>query len=358
MKDTGRVILAWYVENKRKLPWRETNDPYKIWISEIMLQQTRVNQGMDYYLRFIKRFPDIKSLAKADEEEVLKHWQGLGYYSRARNLHFSARYIQNELGGFFPENYEEILKLKGVGPYTAAAIASIAYNMPHPVMDGNVFRIISRIFGIDEPINTAKGQNLISEKVNTIFIKEEAGDFNQAMMEFGALFCTSKNPHCENCVLRNSCVAFKYNRVKDLPIKLKSRPPKDLFLYYFVILNEKDDSIYLRKRENSGIWKNLYDFPSFDTDKKVSYSQMTESDEFKTLLNNQSYIISKPKFLKHQLSHKNIFANFFLIRIKEKLKFIKNTSLIAVKPDKLREFPVSRLITTYLDEAFEKQMKA
>jgi A/G-specific adenine glycosylase len=311
MKDTSRKILKWYDEHKRKLPWRETKNPYLIWISEIMLQQTRVDQGMEYYLRFVNRFPELKSLAMADEEEVLKYWQGLGYYSRARNLHFSAKCIWNELNGKFPQTYDEILTLKGVGSYTAAAIASISFGLPYAVIDGNVMRVISRLFGIEIPVNNSKGQNQIKQELDTIFVEDQPGTFNQAIMEFGALFCIPKNPNCEQCIFRNECIAFKKNCVSDLPNKLKSRPPKDYFIYYFVILNEMDGSVYLRKRKNNGIWKNLYDFPSYDTERKMNLKQVMGSDEFVELLRDQPYKISKAKILKHQLSHKNIFANFF-----------------------------------------------
>lgn len=351
MKDTSIKILNWYKENKRELPWRETKNPYLIWISEIMLQQTRVDQGLGYYQKFVKRFPDINSLAKAVENEVLKYWQGLGYYSRARNLHFSARYIMNELNGQFPETYEEILKLKGVGPYTASAIASIAFNLPNAVIDGNVMRVISRLFGVDEPINTALGLKKINSHLNGIFVKDQPGDFNQAVMEFGALFCTPRNPNCENCLFNTDCIAFNLGRVHELPIKLKAQAPKDWFLYYFVIFNEKEKTLLLRKRENSGIWKNLYDFPSFDSSKKMNSNEIFKTEEFNKLVENQSYRISKSKIIKHQLSHKNIFANFFLIHIEENT--LKNKGLIAVKLNKIKDYPVSRLIDIYLNECIE-----
>lgn len=353
MKETGKKLLEWYGKNKRKLPWRTTKDPYTIWISEIMLQQTRVDQGMDYFLRFIKRFPDVQALAKAEEEEVLKYWQGLGYYSRARNLHFSACYIVNELNGIFPRTYDEILKLKGVGPYTAAAIASIAYNLPHPVIDGNVFRIISRIFGIEDPINSTEGLKKISAKVNAIFISEESGDFNQAMMEFGALFCTPKNPQCDQCTIRSSCIAFKKGKVNELPKKLKTQAPKDLFIHYFVFFNKKENMVYIRKRANTGIWKNLYDFPSIDSEKNISENDILNDKEFKSLIDHQKISLKNPVLLKHQLSHKNIFAHFYLIPLSKKLHTDKHKNIRDVKLENLHKYPVSRLIDSYLSEHFE-----
>jgi len=358
MRDTGRRILDWYKENKRALPWRETKNPYLIWISEIMLQQTRVDQGLGYYLKFIKRFPTIKSLANADENEVLNYWQGLGYYSRARNLHFSARYINKELNGVFPESYDELIRLKGVGPYTASAIASISFDLPYPVIDGNVMRVISRLFGIDDPINTSIGLKKISQELDNVFVKDQPGDFNQAIMEFGALFCTPQNPTCENCIFNSDCVAFNLGRVNELPLKLKTQAPKDWFIHYFVIFDEKEKTLLLRKRENSGIWKNLYDFPSFDTQKKMSSKQIFESDEFKLLVKNQTYKISKSDILKHQLSHKNIFANFFFIRLEE--AFLKHSSdgLMTVKLSEIKDYPISRLIDIYLNEFIEKHLNA
>lgn len=356
MRDKSRRILNWYKENKRELPWRETNDPYLIWISEIMLQQTRVDQGLAYYLKFVKRFPNVELLAKADENEVLNYWQGLGYYSRARNLHFSAHYINNELDGVFPESYDEILKLKGVGSYTASAIASIAFNLPHPVIDGNVMRVISRLFGIDEPINTTFGLNKISKKLNEIFDESRPGDFNQAMMEFGALFCTPHNPDCESCIFNNDCVAFNLGRVNDLPQKLKAQKPKDWFIHYFVIFDEQEKTVLLRKRENSGIWKNLYDFPSFDSQKEMSLEQILNTDEFCNLVKDHPYKISKPDLLKHKLSHKNIFANFFFIRTNGSILQKNNAGLKAVKLPEIKDYPISRLIDIYLNEFIEKHL--
>ncbi len=356
MRDTSRRVLNWYKENKRELPWRETKNPYLIWISEIILQQTRVDQGLGYYLKFSKRFPDVISLADANENEVLNYWQGLGYYSRARNLHFSARYIKNELKGVFPESYDEILKLKGVGFYTASAVASIAFNLPHPVIDGNVLRVISRLFGVDEPINTAIGLKKISENLNKIFDESQPGNFNQAMMEFGALFCTPHNPNCENCIFNNNCVAFNLGRVNDLPQKLKAQKPKDWFIHYFVIYNEKEKTLLLRKRKDSGIWKNLYDFPSFDSQKKMSLEQVFSTEEFCNLVESHSYKISKPDLLKHQLSHKNIFVNFFFIRIDGFILEKNNTGLITVKLSEIKDYPISRLIDIYLNEYMEKHL--
>ncbi len=358
MRDTAKRILNWYKENKRELPWRETKDPYLIWISEIMLQQTRVDQGLGYYLKFVKRFPDVKSLAQADENEVLNYWQGLGYYSRARNLHFSARYIVDALNGRFPNTYDDLLQLKGVGPYTASAIASIAFNLPHPVIDGNVMRVVSRLFGIDEPINTSIGLKKINENLNTIFVNDQPGDFNQAMMEFGALFCSPHNPDCENCIFNNDCVAFNLGKVNDIPQKLKAQAAKDWFIHYFVIYNEKKQTLLLRKRENSSIWKNLYDFPSIDSNLKMSSEQLRQSNEFKQLLKDHPPQLPKPLILKHQLSHRNVFANFFFIPIDGAILTNGNEGLIAVKLTKIKDYPISRLIDIYLNEFIEKELNA
>ncbi len=348
MRDTGRKLLEWYYLNKRELPWRKINEPYLIWISEIILQQTRVDQGMDYYLRFIDRFPDVELLAKADEEEVLKYWQGLGYYSRARNLHFSAKYICDEWGGKFPGTYDEILKLKGVGPYTAAAIASIAFNLSYPAVDGNVMRIISRIFGIDEPINSTSGEKEIKKAIDEIFLPDRPGDFNQAMMEFGALFCVPKNPPCEECFLKDACRAYNQNRVELLPVKIKAASPKDFFINYFVITDDENNIVF-RKRSNTGIWKNLYDFPSIDETEKITTEQLIVSEEFKNLLNEQDFTISGPVLLKHQLSHKNIKAAFYKIEVQNVGKLKLDPGSVSIKITETETYPVSKLMASYIE---------
>ena len=257
--DFNKLILKWYDKNKRNLPWRKTKNPYKIWISEIILQQTRMQQGVLYYNKFISRFPNLKSLAKSDEKDVLLLWQGLGYYSRARNLHSTAKYIYNELDSDFPETYENLLKLKGIGDYTASAIASICFEKKHPVLDGNVFRIISRIFEIYNPIDVSESRKIFKKKALDIMPKKRFGDYNQALMDFGSIVCKPVSPLCTSCEISSLCVAFRKNTVTKLPVKSKKIKVKKLFFDYFLIRNNKK---YLIERINEGIWKNLYQFPA------------------------------------------------------------------------------------------------
>ncbi len=349
MKEIGKNFLDWYTINKRKLPWRETKDPYLIWISEIILQQTRIDQGLDYYLKFVKRFPNVKALAIADEEEILKYWQGLGYYSRARNLHFSAKYIYKNLNGVFPNTYEGIKKLKGVGPYTAAAIASISFDLPYPVVDGNVLRVISRLFGIKEAVNTTKGHNKVEKKVNSIFIKEKAADFNQAMMEFGALYCKPQNPNCTNCIFKKYCKSYKSNIVNQIPYKEKARKPVDLFLYYFVYIDNNNE-LFIRKRNDKGIWKNMYEFPCIESNSKQSLKKIINSTEVKKWINTD-YLnnYTEVKLKKHQLSHKSVYAHFIIFFEKDNNLNIEENKFTRVKLNKLKTLPVSKLIENFIN---------
>ena len=234
--ETSRLLRGWYRIHKRELPWRESSDPYVIWISEIILQQTRVAQGMDYFLRFTGRFPDVASLASAEEDEVLKYWQGLGYYSRARNLHAAAKDIMERFGGVFPERYEDVISLKGVGEYTAAAIVSFVWGRPYPVVDGNVFRVLSRLFAVDIPIDTAKGKKAFAELAGLVMDPRHAGQHNQAMMELGALQCVPQNPDCEACPLKGRCAAYGAGEVQAYPVKRAKARTRDRYFHYLYII--------------------------------------------------------------------------------------------------------------------------
>jgi len=341
-------LIEWYKIHKRFLPWRDINNPYRIWISEIILQQTRVNQGMDYYLRFIERFPDIKALAFADEQEVLKTWQGLGYYSRARNLHETARYIFKNFGGKFPEDYDFILSLKGIGEYTAAAIASIAFGAPYPVVDGNVFRFLSRFFGIEEPIDTSKGKKIFTELARLIMDKSQAGMFNQAIMEFGALQCIPVSPDCSACPFETQCSAYSTCKVNDLPVKQNKTKIKTLYLYYFHI--RKGKNIFLKKRKEKGIWQNLYEFPLIESETPLEWEDLVGKDYFKAL-----FPVVEPihfqlvlKKVKHILTHRILYANFYEVRIENiPDSFVE---FIAVPDDAIDEYPVHRLMQVYLEK--------
>ncbi len=340
-------IISWYKDNKRDLPWRDTSDPYHIWISEIILQQTRVKQGLGYYMRFIKRFPSVELLANAQEDEVLKYWQGLGYYSRARNLHKAAKQIMDKHKGIFPESYEDILALSGVGDYTAAAIASFAYNLPYATVDGNVYRVLSRLFALETPIDTGKGKKEFSFLAQELLSKQEPGIYNQAIMEFGALYCTPLSPDCVNCTLSQMCKAYENNSVSRYPKKLNKAKITNRYFNYLFINN--DSETYLNKRTKNDVWKNLYEFPLIESDKLFNHEELINNKDFKNLFsgieNIQTGSISKP--VKHVLSHRHIFAQFITINIANENDELKR--FIKLSINQIDNFPVSRLIELFLE---------
>ncbi|MEZ5084324.1 MAG: A/G-specific adenine glycosylase [Bacteroidales bacterium] len=349
-------VIHWYDENKRALPWRKTADPYNIWISEIILQQTRVEQGTEYYYRFLDRFPDIKTLALANEDDVLKIWQGLGYYSRARNLHLAARSIIAHHNGIFPSDYTEILALKGIGEYTASAIASIAFNEPYATVDGNVIRVISRIFGIQGSINKAWVKNKIKFKANELIDKKNPGTFNQAMMEFGALYCRPANPKCQNCLFKKECFAFKNGLVDKIPFVPKKNKLRKRYLYYLVCKIQEQGNFFtlISKRENNDIWKNLYDFPHYDYKSKQSIKKII----VQLTSDCKSQSCEKIKFSKeyqHTLSHQKIIARFITFETGNRQPFNKNHSvspknMLLIEAEKFYNYPIPRLIEKFVDE--------
>jgi len=311
--DFKNLILNWYRVNLRDLPWRGNKNPYSIWLSEIILQQTQVIQGLPYYNAFIKKFPEINNLAKADEEVILKLWQGLGYYSRARNLHFAAKQVVNDFGGVFPQNYSELLKLKGVGDYTAAAIASIAYGEVVPTIDGNVLRVISRVFDIDLPVDTNEGKKAIKDLMLELIDKKNPGDFNQAVMELGAKVCKPKNPDCMVCPLQEKCLSFDKQNFLERPVKSKKVKVTDIFIDYLLIKNV--NGIVLQQRDNKGIWKNLYEFPNV-----VSKSEFKNLSHLSKLLKSYSKEEADILFdneIIHKLTHRTLHIRFFRCQIKE-----------------------------------------
>lgn len=345
--DFTKTIISWYNKNKRDLPWRNTRDPYFIWISEIILQQTRVEQGMSYYLKFIKEFPTVKKMAAAPEEKIMKLWQGLGYYSRARNLHTTAKHISIQLNGKFPGTYDEIIKLKGVGPYTAAAISSIAFDQPHAVVDGNVYRVLARVFGIKTPIDSVKGKKEFNELANELLDKKQPALFNQAIMEFGATRCKPQNPDCENCVLNSICIAHSKNLIDVLPVKEKTTKVRNRYFNY-VVLKHKN-SIVIKKRTGKDIWKNLYDFPLIETAKELKEPQLLKTSEWKKIAGRSAYIIhSVSKTYKHVLSHQNIFARFWEVEAKKPLKVSRYHMLVEQK--EFRYYAIPRLIDIYMND--------
>lgn len=340
-------LLEWYKTHKRELPWRDTSDPYKIWVSEVILQQTQVIQGTGYYYRFINRFPDVASLATADEQEVLKYWQGLGYYSRARNLHFAAKQIVDEHNGCFPESYSNILALKGVGEYTAAAISSIAFNKPYAVVDGNVSRVLSRLFLVQEPINESSGKSIIKQLADELLDKSNPGTFNQALMEFGALHCKPANPKCSTCTLSDFCLAFQKNLTTGLPLKTKKAKQKKRYFLYYVIIDK--NLTWISKRTKNDIWKGLYEFPLLESD-------TVPADE--AILHSLNTIFFKPdstfevKYISeeysHILTHQIIKARFIVIESKDAP--INSEGFLQIKKSGISDYPVSRLMEKFLEE--------
>jgi A/G-specific adenine glycosylase len=344
MRDFSTLVIAWYKQNGRDLPWRNINDSYKIWISEIILQQTRVDQGYDYYLRFIARFPAVGVLAEADEEEVLKYWQGLGYYSRARNLHYAAKQVMTDFKGVFPADYNDIIKLKGIGVYTAAAIASFAHNQPYAVVDGNVYRVLSRYFAVDTPIDSTEGKKTFSELAQELLDKKQAGIYNQAIMDFGALQCVPSNPDCNNCVLKESCLSFGSNEVRKYPVKSKKTKVSNRYFNYLHIIN--GDFTYLQKRTKNDIWKNLYEFPLIESSGLFETEDLSALELFSETAGVDVLKISAP--VKHVLSHQCIFTKFYTVGVSNESVFYKDFIKIPIRD--LCKYPVSRLMEMYLEK--------
>jgi A/G-specific adenine glycosylase len=345
------ILYAWYSQNKRTLPWRENPSPYFVWISEVILQQTRVDQGLDYFLRFTEKWPDLKSLAQATEEEILKMWQGLGYYSRARNLHQCAQQVMERFDGSFPANHESLLKLKGVGVYTAAAIASIAFNLPHAVVDGNVYRVLSRVYGIEVPINKPEGQKIFKHLASELLDSENPGKYNQALMEFGALYCVPKNPDCQNCPLQDLCLSFANKTVASLPVKQGKIVARNRYFYYLVISVEtaENNQLYLKKRTEKDIWQNLYDFPLVESSREIGIEELVQSAGFADYLGEASFTVGKTSIVYcHKLTHQTIMARFVEIKLSTKLQNITAKNLFLVSEKELGAYPVPRLIEKYL----------
>ncbi len=347
----SNFLISWYLQNKRHLPWREVDDPYTIWLSEIILQQTRVAQGLPYFEKFIAHFPTVFDLAKASEEEVLKLWQGLGYYSRARNLHFTAKQIAFELKGNFPKNHKGLLKLKGVGDYTASAIASICYDEPTAVVDGNVYRVLSRVFGINTPINSSQGITEFKKLAQTLIDTSQPGTFNQAIMEFGARYCVPSNPNCSDCIFNEKCVAYKDGKVAQLPVKLKKAKIKKEYFNYLVCITI-DGKTLLEQRTSKGIWRNLYQFPLIESPKKWNKKSLIDSKEFREFsekLKIQSVSIFNEEDIIHKLSHKHLYTTFWILEI-------ESLSKVGIAFSEIHSLPVPVLIQNFISnfEPFKK----
>ncbi|MEZ4800010.1 MAG: A/G-specific adenine glycosylase [Flavobacteriales bacterium] len=343
----GKEIIRWYLANKRDLPWRETRDPYRIWLSEVILQQTRVDQGMAYYHKFVKNYPTVQDLAQSSENQVLKDWQGLGYYSRARNLHFAAKQVVNDYKGNFPENAAEISKLKGVGPYTAAAIASFAFDECAPVIDGNVMRVLSRYFGITEAVDSKEGQNLLKRLAEENISRKEPATYNQAIMEFGALQCVPKNPDCSACPLSKSCVALQQNMVGELPWKSKKTKVQTVHIYYGVF--EKGQEVLFRRRKGLGIWEGLYDFPAVESQEALTAEEALRSIFQKNKKIEAIEVGTFTPEMKHILSHRKLMISFIRIKVMNKWN-IEGEEGRWVKKSDIHELGIPRAIERYLQE--------
>jgi A/G-specific adenine glycosylase len=336
MADFHLLISNWYRQNHRDLPWRNTRDPYLIWLSEVILQQTRVDQGLSYYLKFAEHFPEVLDLAEADEQDVLKLWQGLGYYSRARNLHAGAKQIRDQFGGQFPEDFNSIRSLKGIGDYTAAAISSFAFDLPHAVVDGNVYRVLSRYFDINTPIDSGTGKKMFNDLAQSLIEPEEAATHNQAIMELGALICTPRSPQCHACPLNNSCLALQNGTIEQRPVKTKRGKVKDRYFTYLIFLD--NDRTFLQKRVAKDVWQHLFQFPLIESQEPLDPAEIiTRAGAVPDYLSEE---------ITHVLSHQKIHARFAII--KQAAKNI-GTDWIMVNVSDIANYPLPRLIDRYLE---------
>ncbi|MEN9523087.1 MAG: A/G-specific adenine glycosylase [Bacteroidota bacterium] len=341
-----RILLNWYSYQNRNLPWKNIKDPYKIWLSEIILQQTRVAQGLPYYEKFVEKYPTIKDFALAKDDDVMRIWQGLGYYSRARNMLTTARIIHEKYHDKFPETYHELIQLKGVGSYTAAAIASFAFDLPHAVIDGNVFRVLSRIFGIETAIDTTQGKKQFTQLAEKLLDKKHLAKYNQALMDFGATQCTPKNPNCSECVFTKTCEAFKLNLVNNLPFKEKKIEKRNRYFNFFYLTDGKN--IVIQKRTEKDIWQDLYQLPLIETKTNISKEKITKPSVI-----NQHVILEKLKpkqklniqsgIVKQQvLTHQNLFIQFYMLKLQSlKIAEVDGFEIISIKDINNYGFPKS-----------------
>ena len=346
----SETITHWYTQNKRDLPWRNTTDAYLIWLSEIILQQTRVEQGLPYFYRFAEHYPTVSHFAQASEDEILRLWQGLGYYSRGRNMLKTAKLVHERFNGVFPDDYDQLIGLKGIGEYTAAAISSFAANQAKAVVDGNVNRVIARYFGINEPINSTAGKKLFQQTANDLLNTINPALHNQAIMEFGALQCKPKNPDCGICPLQQSCFAANHNAVASLPVKLKKLSIKSRYLNYFLVTD--GETVLMNKRGDSDIWANMYDLPLLETDTLYTTEQLLQLPAAAKLFGTSPALIKAYPFKKHILTHQHIYATFYHVSV--------NTDKIALKPswfflerEKIKKIALPKLIFLFLTNFLE-----
>ena len=340
-------LFNWFAQNDRPLPWKGEPDPYPIWLSEIILQQTRVQQGLPYYERFHERYPKVKDLADAPEDEVMKMWEGLGYYSRARNLHATAKRIAYEMDGRFPDTYEGIRSLKGVGEYTAAAIASFAYGLPHAVVDGNVYRVLSRVFGIATPIDTTAGKKEFRALAGELLPEDRPAEYNQAIMDFGATHCTPARPKCFTCPMQAFCVAYRDDRVEKLPIKEKKLKKRNRFFHYLVV--RRGENTFIRRRGPGDVWQRLYDFPLIERTELLTRTEIATDPELEKLFGFLPEISAASIPFRQVLSHQKIQAKFFEIELPEAVRLPEN-DWIRVPYYNLKNYAFPKIITRYLGE--------
>jgi A/G-specific adenine glycosylase len=347
VKDFSNDIIEWYHENRRTLPWRDTKDPYRIWLSEVILQQTRVNQGLPYYLRFVDTFPAVKDLANAPEDTVLRLWQGLGYYSRARNLHRCAKTVAEKYNGRFPGTFEELILFPGIGTYTAAAIASIAFNQKVAVVDGNVYRVLARVFGITKDISSTEGKSDFSELANKLVSAIHPGDHNQAVMEFGAMHCTPLQPKCPTCPFVKQCVAYNRNMVSQLPVKERKVGKRTRYFNYFILRDGR--KIAMRKRTGRDIWNGLYEFYLIETDSEKKIGEILKKDPLPFKVQE----VKAAGSVKHVLTHQVLQIQFFEVAVSKEIQE-KNKGLFGslsfISANEVRDVPKPTAITRYLEK--------
>ncbi|MCR8559177.1 A/G-specific adenine glycosylase [Mucilaginibacter sp. BJC16-A38] len=340
-------LTQWYLENKRDLPWRNTTDAYTIWLSEIILQQTRVEQGLPYFNRFVEKYPNVSAFAAANEDDILKLWQGLGYYSRGRNMLKTAQLVQELYDGEFPQSYDQLIKLKGIGEYTAAAIASFSANEAKAVVDGNVYRVLARYLGIDEPINSTKGKKIFQQAANDFLNKKNPGLHNQAMMEFGATVCKPKNPACGICPVRTGCYAFTHNAINTLPVKLNKLKIRERYFSYFLIAD--DHKVLINKRNHSDIWANMYDLPLIETPAMVSTEELFTHPQVVDFFGNELKISEISPVKKHVLTHQRLYVRLIILQ-NQPIKLQENWFYTPV--ENIKNIALPRIIFIFLKNIF------
>ena len=337
----SKNLLRWHETYDRNMPWKNRTDAYAIWLSEIILQQTRVEQGLPYYLRFLDKFPTIHHLAKAEEQAVMKLWEGLGYYSRARNLHFTAKHISEQLDGQFPDTYKGLLTLKGVGPYTAAAIASFAFHLPHAVVDGNVFRVLARYTANFTDIGSTQGRKEFTALANNLMDTKQPAKFNQALMDLGAMICKPLSPNCTACPVSKNCQALAQNIIDELPVKQKKTKRKTRYFYYFVF--RKGETIWIQKRTKKDIWQSLYEFPNLASEHSITKQEIKDYLE---KVAPKSKVIEQQGPFTQLLTHQKIIGHFIILNVK---KTPKLDDIIAVQETELSSFPFPKIMTKFIN---------